>query len=465
MGGTPRRVFPPGEIISYTNDGFDVAGEMVADVSGMSFADYVDKNIFQPLDMSHSSFVPAPDFAPDVARGYDFDEGQFQPAEHPIRRVVPSGSLVTTAADMAHFMIAHLRNGQYQDARILSEQAAALMHQQQFSNHPKLPGIGLGFFEVNKNGIHGLEHGGDLPGFQSALLLLPDRNVGLFVALNAGNYELPEALKTQFMDHYYPATSVPAMAAASPESLARYAGSYLYTRAPKSTIGKIAAFFLQVNVKPAANGSLTVTYPELFPWGEIHATELEPLLFRPAAGSANMRDVGFRANDRGDITFLFQGEFAYEKLTWWQAANVQLAIGSILLGIFLIACLGLSGHFIYRRWRKIPPASLSRVARNAVRLVWIIGLLNLVFVIGTIASLNAVGPSGLGDKVPMPIPWLLVIPLVTTALAILLVVMNALAWKNAWWSLGPRVLHSGFVLAALAFVAYLDYWNLLGFRY
>jgi CubicO group peptidase (beta-lactamase class C family) len=465
MGGTPRRVFPPGEVISYTNDGLDVAGELVADVSGIPFADYIDKNIFQPLAMNHSSFIPPPDSATDVARGYDFDEGKFEPAEHPLERVIPSGSLVTTAADMAHFMIAHLQNGQYNDARILSEKAAALMHQRQISNHPKLPGMGLGFFEAYKNGLRALEHSGDLPGFHSNLFLLPEKNVGLFVALNAGSYQLPETLKTEFMNHYYPASPARVTPANTQESLSRYAGSYLYTRTPCSTIGKIAAFFLQVQVTTATNGGLTITYPELFPWGQLHATELEPLLFRPAAGSANMDDVGFRADKQGNITFLFQGEFAYARLRWWQAASVQLALGTVLLAVFLVVCLGLSGHYIHRRWRKIPAASSSSLARNAVRVVWIVALLNLVFVIGTVATLNAAGPEGLGDKVPTPIQWLLVLPLVTTVLTVSLLVLNILAWKKAWWSFWSRLLHLFYALAALAFVAYLNYWNLLGFRY
>ena len=59
-----------------------------------------------------SSCVPPPASAPDLARGYDFDEGKFEPAESPMDQVVPSGSLVSTATDMARFMIAHLQNGQ-----------------------------------------------------------------------------------------------------------------------------------------------------------------------------------------------------------------------------------------------------------------------------------------------------------------------------------------------------------------
>jgi CubicO group peptidase (beta-lactamase class C family) len=464
MGGTPRRIYPPGEVISYTNYGFDIAGEMVADVSGTAFAEYVEKNIFQPLEMSHSSFVPPPHSATDVARGYDFDNGKFEPAESPIDEVVPSGSLVSTASDMAHFMIAHLQNGRYGQTNILSEKASDWMHRREFSNHPKLPGMGLGFFEAYTNGIRALQHSGDLPGFQSKLLLLPEQNIGLFVALNAGRYELPEALTSQFMDHYYPSNPAPVPPPVTPDALSRYAGNYLYTRAPRSTIGKIAGFFLQVTVSPA-NGGLTITYPELFPWGQIHTAELEPLLFRPAAGSRSMEDVGFREDKQGNITFLFQGEFAYERLRWWQSAGTQLALGAGLLAIFLLACVGLLGRYVHRRWRKLPAVSSSSLARTAVRLVWIVGLLNLVFTVGTVATLNAAGPTGLGDKVPTAIRWLLVIPLVSGTLAILLLMLNVVAWKNAWWSFWPRFLNSVYALAAVTFVVYLNYWNLLGFRY
>jgi hypothetical protein len=58
-----------------------------------------------------------------------------------------------------------------------------------------------------------------------------------------------------------------------------------------------------------------------------------------------------------------------------------------------------------------------------------------------------------------------VIPLATTALAVLLLVFNILAWKNLWWSFWLRLMHSVYALAAVASVAYLNYWNLLGFRY
>jgi len=55
----PDRVTAPGSVHSYSNYGTDLAGYLVEQVSGTSFSEYVEKNIFQPLGMvrSHSVWV------------------------------------------------------------------------------------------------------------------------------------------------------------------------------------------------------------------------------------------------------------------------------------------------------------------------------------------------------------------------------------------------------------------------
>ncbi|MDQ3473130.1 MAG: beta-lactamase family protein, partial [Acidobacteriota bacterium] len=64
----PRRIRPPGEQIAYSNTGMALAGHLVEAVSGLSFEEYVDRNIFPPLGMTRSSFrQPYPaHLAPDV---------------------------------------------------------------------------------------------------------------------------------------------------------------------------------------------------------------------------------------------------------------------------------------------------------------------------------------------------------------------------------------------------------------
>ena len=59
---------------------------------------------------------------------------------------------------------------------------------------------------------------------------------------------------------------------------------------------------------------------------------------------------------------------------------------------------------------------------------------------------------------------LLALPLVTTALTLGMVAAAVQAWRRRSWNLAARLHYSLVTLAALAFVWWLNYWNLLGYR-
>lgn len=49
--------FNPGDSVYYSTSGMIILGALIEKVSGLSYKDYVTKNIFEPLGMSHTSFV------------------------------------------------------------------------------------------------------------------------------------------------------------------------------------------------------------------------------------------------------------------------------------------------------------------------------------------------------------------------------------------------------------------------
>jgi CubicO group peptidase (beta-lactamase class C family) len=163
----PWRVRSPGTYSSYSNYGTALAGLIVADVSGMPFNEYIEKNILEPLGMENSTFrEPLPDrLAENMATGYKRKKGVYEKDDFEIiSNFGPAGALSSTAADMARFMIAHLQNGRYGDARILEEETAKQMHSQQYTLDPRLPGMAYGFYESRVNGQHIIGHGGDTRG-------------------------------------------------------------------------------------------------------------------------------------------------------------------------------------------------------------------------------------------------------------------------------------------------------------
>src|SRR6266511_3233817 len=202
----PARVRPPGELTAYSNYGAALAGYIVSQVSGMSFEQYVDEHILQPLEMRHSSFrqpLP-PRLVPDIAVGYTYTDGAFHPQSFKWMQLVPAAALSATATDMANFMIAQLQNGRFGSTRILQEATARAMHQQNFTNDPRVNGFAHGFAVATINDQQLLWHGGDIMHFHSALVLLPAHNVGFFVAYNGANGMLA-VLNTirAFLDQYY----------------------------------------------------------------------------------------------------------------------------------------------------------------------------------------------------------------------------------------------------------------------
>src|SRR5207302_1148366 len=88
----------------------------------------------------------------DVAVGYRYEGGAYRALPNDYWNMWPSAGLKATAADMAHFMIAHLQDGFLNNGRILQEATAKEMHRQQFTNHPRLPGWAYGFYPNTRNG-------------------------------------------------------------------------------------------------------------------------------------------------------------------------------------------------------------------------------------------------------------------------------------------------------------------------
>ncbi len=115
----PPRVTAAGSTPAYSNYGAALAGYLVERVSGASFDDYIEREIFAPLGMNHATFrQPLPEsFQADMSKGYQLGSGEAKPFE--IVTVPPAGSLSVSGSDMAPFMIAHLQNGAFGSNRIL----------------------------------------------------------------------------------------------------------------------------------------------------------------------------------------------------------------------------------------------------------------------------------------------------------------------------------------------------------
>lgn len=449
----PPRVMPPGVAISYSTYGMALAGHLVEVVTGLPFARYAEENILGPLGMRRSSFVMPPEGAADVATGYELRHGRLRPAPSGYFQLLPSGALTATAADMARFMMAHLAQGRYGAARILAEETAREMHRRQFTNDPRLPGFAYGFYERFENGLRALAHGGVWRGFYTFLILVPDRNVGVFISSTRAEPRFAEEVVRRFFDRYYPALGPAAPAGPPLDFAARadgFAGWYRDIGYARHDVEKLNSLFTQLHVT-AEDGALAVVYPDESEdrdrWEEV-----APLVFRRAGGE----DPGvFRRDERGRVSHVLIRNRVYERVPWVEALPFQLGLAGAFALVFLWGCV---------RWA-VRGLRRSRAGASwAVTLAGLISGLNLIFLIGLALVFFWIEPLDFLYGLPGGVTAVLLIPLVTTGLTGGLLALAALAWARRRGSLLERVHASVIGVAAVGFAGLLLFWNLLGPR-
>jgi len=290
----PPRIYEPGTTPAYSNYGASLAGYIVQRVSGEPFDDYVARHIFAPLGMTHSTFAqPLPNgWLANMSKGYRV--ASRPPGPYELVGLAPAGALATSGSDMAHFMIAHLQDGEYQGQRILAANTAELMHSPQFRPVPSLPAMDLGFYQEPGNGHRVIGHAGDLNLFHSDMHLYLDDHVGLFVSFNSsGNagatHNIRASLFKGFTDRYFPAPQVAEpptwkTAIADGQTLS---GQYLETRRSDSGWLRIAAVLLgQSKISADKNGILTISSFRGLANQPKHWREIGPFQYQEVGGDS-----------------------------------------------------------------------------------------------------------------------------------------------------------------------------------
>ncbi|MFC4307934.1 serine hydrolase domain-containing protein [Steroidobacter flavus] len=379
------RMFPPGEVPSYCNYCVALAGYIIERVSGETFDDYLDRHIFAPLGMQHSTFrQPLPEkFQADLSKGYH--QASAPPLYFELVGPAPAGSLSATGADMARFMNAHLH--MEQQGGLLKPETAHLMHTSVFEATPPVNGVALGFFEANRNGQRIIEHGGDTQVFHSQMILFMDQGVGLFMSFNSTGKEgavggIRTALFEQFTDRYFPAP-VPDEPTASTavEHSRLVAGRYESSRRSAKAFFVAVGMLGQFEVTANADGTLVIPpltglngQPKV--WREVG-----PFVWREVGGkerlAAKIEDgkVRFLGHDASSGIQVFMPVPAGMSGRW-MIPVVLLSAVSLLLTVIVwpVAALIRRRHGV--------TLEMTQRQTFARRLVIAAAVVNLVFLIG-----------------------------------------------------------------------------------
>jgi CubicO group peptidase (beta-lactamase class C family) len=178
-----KMLFAPEEGARYSNMAFDILGDVIAKVSGLSFEDYVTQNILDPLKMKESSFLikeiseelrTSPhiwDYKPVVSDVYPYN-----------RRHAPSSTLNSNVVEMMNWAQTNLNMGILDGIRILEEESYKIL----WDGTVKLNNeeVGLSWFIGNYHEMRTISHGGGDLGYRSYITLVPEKELGIILASN-----------------------------------------------------------------------------------------------------------------------------------------------------------------------------------------------------------------------------------------------------------------------------------------
>jgi CubicO group peptidase (beta-lactamase class C family) len=176
----------PGTAHRYASPNYLVLGAIVEAISGLSFAEYVQQRIFTPLGMTHSHVDHGAAIADGMAQGHRYWFG------FPVAATLsyesdrlPTASLISSAGDLARFLIAQRVNVERDSGNVLSQAGLAAMQ----TGGVEADGFAYAFgWRVSSfNGVRAVHHGGIVPNFRGKMAMLPDSGWGVVVLTNASS--------------------------------------------------------------------------------------------------------------------------------------------------------------------------------------------------------------------------------------------------------------------------------------
>ena len=178
--------FKTGEAQIYNNSAFWLLGLVVEKASGMTYENYIEKKLFEPLGMKRSMYCNSGENVERRAHGYQVQNGQVRRAPTNVHTwPFSAGSICSTAGDLVIWLKA-LHGG-----KVLSPESYAEMTTPSKLNDGTILGYGMGI-GVGKDvrGLNYIGHGGGIAGFTSEATWYPDAQAAIVVLMNSnGNLD------------------------------------------------------------------------------------------------------------------------------------------------------------------------------------------------------------------------------------------------------------------------------------
>jgi CubicO group peptidase (beta-lactamase class C family) len=187
--------FAPGEKWAYCNSGYNLLGYIIGNVSGMSYGDFLQQNIFAPLGMTATALREPRALLPSRASGYETNRaGQFILRDSNVTDVFSAGALVSTVGDLAKW------NAALDTDKILTAASRALMWTPVKLNDGTAHPYGFGWFLEPWKGQANIGHSGSTDGFSASLQRFPEAGLTVILLTNSDEFDIATKLAREIAD-------------------------------------------------------------------------------------------------------------------------------------------------------------------------------------------------------------------------------------------------------------------------
>ncbi|WP_346940683.1 serine hydrolase [uncultured Clostridium sp.] len=185
-------MWEPGEKFAYSNIAYEILGNVIEKVSGMSFEKYMKENILNVVQMKESNFLKplvskelltSPHIL-DIKNGYGATVSEVFPYN---RAHGPSSTLCSNVVEMCNYAIANMKVGKFKGNKILEAHSYLDLWRKYASTGwgGYTSEIGLAWFLGEYKGNKVRSHSGMDTGFRSNLIILPERGIAVVVMINS----------------------------------------------------------------------------------------------------------------------------------------------------------------------------------------------------------------------------------------------------------------------------------------
>ncbi|KRB49633.1 serine hydrolase [Phenylobacterium sp. Root700] len=486
----PELALEPGGPANYSNWSFSLLGFLIEDVTGQRLDTYLKANIWDPLGMSHTSMAYGK-YPANLSLNYVFEKDGTPVAQKPALPhpwIVPAGTIVSTANDIARYMQAQMFRGEDGGYPLVSPAMFKELQTERYRNAPISLGFAHTFWTMKLNGAQTIEHGGGAPGFQSMMVMIPEKRFGFFVSSMQGGlagwssytgaekaagklpvqgpptgYELRESFVERFLQQPAPQVSP------GKSDLKTLVGTYWTQKRPFTTVEALgqafnpAAVFKVERSKDGRGLLLNGVGPYVDIGGGVFASPTGKNIWDDPYTINRYQPpyIAFTLNADGTVAYLTPG-LADQA---WAPASPIFNPKSMLLAFIALGGVAATGFFLFL-W---PQAGRFRSLTNGLGVA--AALIVLAFPASILAGFakgdSLINQMALGDKGRF---WMMVVVanlavLIALALSVQAVRMwtrRAPAHTAGWGHWGRRV-HVTFVaVATLGLLVVFGFFKLLG---